>query len=67
MTDEANAPICESCHWWNNGVSSALKGHEDTGRCVVRPPRMDKRTGLAVWPFTEPGDTCRKHKPVGED
>lgn len=53
--------ICENCKWWNNGVSSALPEHEDTGRCVVNPPKINKRTGLGIWPMTEPGDTCGSH------
>lgn len=57
---------CETCKWWNNGVSSAIAEHEDTGRCIVNPPKADKRTGLAYWPFTDADDACGKHEPAAE-
>lgn len=55
--------ICETCRHWDCSTSSALPGHEDTGRCSVNPPTTDERTGLAVWPYTESNDRCGKHDP----
>jgi hypothetical protein len=51
------ATTCEHCRWWDNSVQ--LDGaRTETGLCRVRPPHADKRTGQAVWPFTEDVDWC---------
>jgi hypothetical protein len=47
---------CENCKWWDNSVS--LSDKEATGLCRNLPPRRDKRSGQAVWPFTEDVDWC---------
>lgn len=47
---------CEDCRYWDNSVYSGIK--ENSGACRVMPPRADKRTNLAVWPFTEHEDWC---------
>ena len=49
---------CETCRWWDN--SASLRDHEDSGQCRVLPPRTNKRTGTAMWPFTEHNDWCGK-------
>jgi len=32
-------------------------------RCAILPPVAGKRTGRAVWPYTEDTDWCRSFKP----
>ena len=48
---------CENCKWWDNSVS-ARDAEVATGLCRARTPGRDKRSGLAVWPFTEDVDWC---------
>lgn len=52
---------CETCRWWDN--STSLDYHENTGQCRALPPRTNKRTGEAMWPFTEPNDWCAAFEP----
>jgi hypothetical protein len=49
---------CEHCRWWDN--SSSLRDNDDTGQCRIKPPAVNKRTGEAVWPYSESGDWCGK-------
>ena len=48
---------CEDCQYWDNSAQLDKDG-EDTGQCRVNPPRLQKCTGRAVWPFTEADDWC---------
>ena len=53
MTDK---PCCGICRFWDNSV-----GHRDvsdSGRCVVKPPKIHRMTGCGIWPFTEGNDWC---------
>ena len=52
---------CENCKWWDN--SSQAREVEASGACRVNPPGRDKRSGLAVWPFTEDVDWCGSFAP----
>jgi hypothetical protein len=49
---------CENCKWWDNSVQLEKAQADTTGLCRQLPPRRDKRTGRAVWPFTEDTDWC---------
>lgn len=54
-------PRCETCQHWDN--SATLDHKENTGMCRGALPERDKRTGEAVWPFSEDTDSCPSHKP----
>lgn len=47
---------CEDCRFWDN--SSSLRDAENTGQCRILPPRAERHTGRAVWPYTEDTDWC---------
>ena len=47
---------CEDCGYWDN--SSHARDHENTGACRVSPPKADRHTHIAYWPFTEDVDSC---------
>ena len=49
---------CEECKYWDCAVSH--RDNANTGLCRINPPVADKRTSLAVWPFTEPEDWCSR-------
>lgn len=49
---------CEDCRWWDNSTKHGTDDQDITGLCRVLPPRLDKRSGLACWPFTEDTDWC---------
>jgi hypothetical protein len=51
-------PRCRECRFWNSGTS--LAGHDDTGRCQLKAPVADDRTGLARWPYTDQYDSCHE-------
>ena len=49
---------CEDCHYWDNSSQLVVSQPDTTGACRVKPPRVDKRSGKAIWPFTEDTDWC---------
>lgn len=48
---------CETCRWWDTSTTSA-SNPDVTAMCRRRPPAVDDRTGLAMWPMTEDVDWC---------
>ena len=54
---------CETCRFWDNSAYSGTTENE-TGQCRAVPPGFDNRTGLAIWPFTEPDDWCGSHADI---
>ena len=49
---------CENCKWWDNSVQLTGAQAETTGLCRAGSPQRDKRSGRAVWPFSEDTDWC---------
>jgi len=58
MSNEAEVRRCEDCMYWDNSVQRVNSQADTTGACRIKPPKIDKRTGGAMWPFTEDTDWC---------
>jgi hypothetical protein len=58
---------CERCRWWDNSTQQASAQPDTTGACRVRPPRINKITGGAMWPFTTDTDWCGDYSPDPDD
>lgn len=59
---------CEDCFYWDNSVQLDKAQPDTTGLCRREPPRVDRRTGKAMWPFTEDTDWCGRYygRNIGE-
>lgn len=55
--------ICEDCRHWDGSSELAEAQPGTTGQCRVNPPKLDKRSGKGLWPYTEDSDWCR----MGDD
>lgn len=49
---------CETCRFWDTSTESAHAEPDTTATCRRRPPAVDDRTGLAMWPMTQDSDWC---------
>jgi hypothetical protein len=47
---------CSNCRFWNNSVH--LADDDNTGRCTIRAPLPDWRSGIGLWPYTSAEDDC---------
>lgn len=70
MTEDGWSPniddalrACENCRWWDNSTVHGQDHQDITGLCRRRPPRINKVTGMAFWPFTEDSDWCGAFDP----
>lgn len=52
------SPRCFECRFWNN--SASLASHDNTGRCQLKSPVADDRSGVARWPYTDQLDSCHE-------
>lgn len=55
-------PRCPTCKWWDLSTQAAVVDPDTTGACRRRPPFVDDRTGLAMWPKTYFVDWCAEHE-----
>ena len=60
MTDQ---DTCETCRWWDSSCQKAHFQPNTTGACRVNPPRLDRMTGVGIWPFTGDTDWCAAYFP----
>lgn len=51
-------PTCVSCRFWDTSTQLRNAQPDTTGMCRCSPPRINKRTGAAMWPHTEDSDWC---------
>lgn len=62
---------CESCLWLDTSAQSDRAEPDTTGMCRRRPPAVDDRTSLAMWPLVDLDDWCgdwvKLEKPVDMD
>ena len=62
----ADQPRCPTCKWWDLSTQAAAADPDTTGACRRRPPFVDDRSGLAMWPKTDFEDWCAGHEPDDE-
>lgn len=59
--DDAQTKCCDTCRFWDNSTQLGSAEPDTTGQCRIRPPKVSKITGRAVWPFTEDSDWCGEY------
>lgn len=55
-------PLCENCRFWDTSTQLDAAQPDTTGACRHHAPKVDRRTGIALWPFTEISDWCGEHE-----
>lgn len=55
---EPKSSRCEDCIYWDSSSQLRDAQPDTTGMCRIHAPRIDKRTGAGVWPFTHDTDWC---------
>ena len=49
---------CETCVWWDLSTQHRDAQPDTSGACRVASPRLDRRSGHGIWPFTDQSDWC---------
>ena len=55
-------PACDLCRYWDSSVQMDGVQSDTTGLCRRQPPKVNKMTGGAMWPFTDDSDWCGSYK-----
>lgn len=58
LSPEPQHPACELCRFWDSSEQLDRALPDTTGLCRRLPPKLNKITGRAMWPFSEEGDWC---------